>query len=150
MEITIIAKMAAIVLAVSLSSERLVTFLKTLFPGLASKTNNQANATPPAVEGSEKVRQIMVMIIAFLSAWLTASFLIDGKFKPFASYDIGPPQTLIPVWIIGLLASGGSAFWTNLLGYVQSVKNLNTQKFQNEKLNGATQFASLQEKQQTN
>jgi len=89
------------------------------------------------------------MIIAFLAAWLTASFLKDGKFDPFASCDIGPPQTLIPIWIIGLLASGGSAFWTSLLGYVQAVKTLNTQKIQNEKLAGASQFAALEEKKKT-
>lgn len=134
MNLTLLIKLISVILTVSLASERLVTFLKTLFPVLASKPNDPDAPVPLVVEGGEKWRQVIVMIIAFLSAWLTASFLKDGQFKPFESYDVGPPQTLVPIWVIGLLASGGSAFWTNLLGYVRAVKDISTQKSLRQKM----------------
>lgn len=128
MDINMLIKLITIVLAVSIASERLVTFLKTLIPKLGSNSADPAAPLPAKLEGIEKWRQISVMLIAFLAAWLTSSFLKDGHFDPWGTYDIGPPKTEISVWIIGLLASGGSAFWTNLLGYVRAIKDISTQK----------------------
>ena len=140
---TEITKLISIVLAISLASERLVTLIKTFFPSLASTTADPGTGVPPPVAGKEQRRQLLVMAIAFISAWLTASFCAKGgNFDPFGSIDIGPPATLIPVWVFGLLASGGSAFWTSLLGYVKAVKGVNTQTFLQQKMVTRAQFQS--------
>ncbi|WP_073404524.1 hypothetical protein [Mucilaginibacter sp. OK098] len=49
-----------------------------------------------------------------------------------------------PEWLIGLLASGGSAFWTNVLGYLSGLKDLSAQKaFQAKFLNDAQKALPL-------
>ncbi len=128
MDITLLTKLITIVLAVSLASERLVTLLKTTFPALASPTVAPGAPVPP-INGKERRRQIIVMAIAFLAAWLTASFLNKGTFDPIGPYALSG-DFKIPIWVIGILASGGSAFWTSLLGYTRAVKDLSNQKVQ--------------------
>ncbi len=112
---TDIVKLISLILAVSIASERLVTLIKTIFPSLAAA---------PATGQPEKstlgiVKKVLLMVIAFGCSSLTAYFLPQP-------ITIGTVN--IPVLIMGLLASGGSAFWTNVLGYVSALKDLNNQK----------------------
>lgn len=127
MDITQITQLISLVLAVSLASERLVTLLKTLIPWLVG---------PPAgtADVPEKWRQVTVMLITFVIAWLTASFL-KGRFNPWESIILKTDSDVhLPFWFIGFLASGGSAFWASLLGYTSAVKNLRTHQLVSEKL----------------
>jgi len=112
---TDIVKLISLILAVSIASERLVTLIKTIFPNLAA-----APATgKPEASATGILKKVLLMAIAFGCGWLTASFLPQ---------PITVGQFTIPVPIMGLLASGGSAFWTNLLGYVSGLKDLSNQK----------------------
>ncbi len=146
MDITLLTKLITIVLAVSLASERLVTLLKTTFPALASPTVAPGAPVPP-INGKERRRQFVVMLIAFLAAWLTAGFLYKDGYNPFKSYALSNDVNL-PIWVIGLLASGGSAFWTSLLGYARAAKDISNQKFLQEKLNTNAQLNAQQNTQQ--
>lgn len=121
-----LTKLVTLILAISISGERLVTFLKTLIPWLSSP--------PPSPTGrvgtSEVIRQVVVMIIAFLACWLTA--------------EIADVSTPIKPSLLGLLASGGSAFWTNILSYVKGVKDIKTQEGLQAKIQTANTIAGSQ------
>jgi hypothetical protein len=135
MDITTLTKLVSIILAISLASERLVTLIKTLIPALASPAAVAGAPTPTVVTNWEKWRQVIVMLIALVACWVSATLLNSG-FHPFGDYKV-TPDIGIPVWIIGVLASAGSAFWTSILGYTRAVKDISTQQ-------------SLQEKMKTN
>jgi len=122
MNTTALTQLVTLILAISIAGERLVTFLKTLIPWLASP--------PPSATAAIKddiARQVTVMIIAFLACWLTA--------------EIAGVDTIIKPPILGLLASGGSAFWTNILSYVKGAKDIKTQQGIQAKIQTANTIA---------
>ena len=123
-----ISKLVPAILAISVAGERLVTFLKTLVPFLASpKGPNAGNDST-----REIIRQVMVMAISFGACWLTAC--------------LAKIETGIPDILVGLLASGGSAFWTNILNYVKGVKDVKTQMGEQAKLKTAELATAIQNK----
>ena len=124
MDSTIIITLISVILSISLASERLVTFLKSVFPYLAGP---QAPDIPDPNSNEEKVRKITLMIISFLTAWIAASFL-NGKFDLFDGLDTKIENIKIPFLIIGLMASGGSAFWNSLLSYVKASRDVTQQQ----------------------
>jgi hypothetical protein len=112
---TDIIKLISLILAVSIASDRLVTLIKTILPFLAAApATGQPEKSIPGI-----IKKVLLMAIAFGCGWLTASFLP----QPITIGKID-----IPVPVMGLLASGGSAFWTNVLGYVSGLKDLANQK----------------------
>lgn len=115
MAIDILSTFIALILAISLAAERLVSILKTFFGWLDEKKGNA---------GAEKRRRVAVLLIAFLAAWITGAFLTEGgEWDLFGSIVVSDNHTL-PVWLVGFLASGGSAFWSNILGYTKAVKDI--------------------------
>ena len=143
--ITEISKLVSIILAISLASERLVVFLKTLIPWLADKPATDQSVYPK----NDTVRRIIVMLIAFLAAWLTSGFLAEAG-KPFGfGYIKISDQLFLPCGIMGLLASGGSAFWTNILAYTSAAKDINNQKVVQEKVNTKSQIQAFRNSQQS-
>jgi hypothetical protein len=138
MDISVITKLISVILAVSLASERLVTLIKTNISWL----QEPAPTVPPVNNRAEKIRRSVLMVISFLIAWVTATYS-NGNHDFFDTFKIGHDDTGIYVVIVGLMASGGSAFWTNLLGYVSAVKDVNTQKSQRETLKKEAQLNAL-------
>lgn len=138
MDISVITKLISVILAVSLASERLVTIIKTNISWLQEPTPT----VPPVNDRAEKIRRSVVMVVSFLIAWVTAKYS-NGDNSFFGVFKIGTYDTGIYVVIIALMASGGSAFWTNLLGYVSAVKDVNTQKSQRETLKKQAQLNAL-------
>lgn len=132
MSIDDLTGLITVILAISLASERLVTFLKTLIPQLADKAPGQVQ-----VPQSDYIRQVIVMLLAFLSCWLTSSFLITDC-KSFLCLkdpiDLKGSSLDIPVYLMALLASGGSAFWASLLGYTKAVKDIKKEQITQEKM----------------
>ncbi|AYL96221.1 hypothetical protein [Mucilaginibacter celer] len=133
MELTIIMKLISVVLAISLASERLVTFLKTIIPFLAGPQ-------PPDVSAenskTELIRKAIVMLIAFAVSWVGASFL-DSPANLWGHLSLDPNDMNkgIPFFIIAIMASGGSAIWTNLLGFAKAIKDIGAEKKTQEKFN---------------
>lgn len=123
MNIDYLASFAATLLAISLASERLVTYLKTLFPRLGVERRNLLGEVDAK---ADRPRRLTVHVIAFLSGWVTAGFMVGENFNAFGSilFEFGKSNVGLPVWIVGILAGSGSAFWNNVLGYTKAVKDV--------------------------
>lgn len=132
MDITTLTKLITFILAISLAGERLVTFLKTLVPWLAGR----ATTTPPANDRSDILRKVVVMLLAFSCCILTAYLAAQPDVKTFTRTYGLPPA------IVGLLASCGSAFWTNILGYLKAISDIKSEQSAQEKINSANVAAS--------
>jgi hypothetical protein len=125
----------AVLLSISLATERLVTIIKTIYPPLAVEKKNQAGETALA---ADRPRRLVLQALALAAAWVTAGFLADEAhrilfgtvhWKVFGLYWqafgwVKAGEVLIPVPIVAVLASGGSAFWTQLLQYIGAVKDI--------------------------
>jgi hypothetical protein len=112
---------AVILLSISLASERLVTIIKTLFPKLADEKKNEAQQTDLV---KDKWRRFVVQIIAFISSWVTSAFLVKGGFDLLGSVELAKQMPSVPVFVLGILASGGSSLWNNVLLYTKAVKDI--------------------------
>jgi|GEM_PF-2603161 len=136
-----LSEMSATLLAISLASERIVTIAKTAFPvWLADEKKTDAQETDLVADRS---RRLFVLAIAFVSAWLTASLLVDESWSLgslVGNIIIGGDTSNtdkglhLNVLIVGLLASGGSSLWSNVLGYTKAVKEVQTQRKASEGL----------------
>jgi hypothetical protein len=112
MDVTIITTFLTMMVAISVAAERMVEILKGWFPNLypfASKPN----AT------QEMRRCAFVHLLAGICGALVACF---GKINVFAGLSTAPTDPWIHYVGAGLLASGGSAFWNQLLDLVQAAK----------------------------
>jgi hypothetical protein len=114
----------AVLLSVSLATERLVTIVKTMFPALAVEKKTAAGETALA---PDRPRRLALQALALAAAWTTASFMTgDGPgeltWNPFGHVQAGDLTIWVP--IVAILASGGSAFWTQLLQYTGAVRDI--------------------------
>ncbi len=133
MKIDDLSEMAATLAAISLASERLVTIAKTIFPvWLADEKKTDAQEVDLI---ADKARRLTVLGIAFVSAWFTAAMLTEetGLMKFVGDIKIGNDLYINAV-IVGLLGSGGSSLWNNVLGYTKAVKEVQTLRKTNESL----------------
>jgi hypothetical protein len=106
----------AVVLAVSLATERLVAITKTVFPQLD-------DARPWS---NEQMRRLVVQLVALLAAWVSAALFVDGDLSLAQAlvHRIGTGGNGVPVPLVALLATGGSAFWSQVVQYSSSVKTI--------------------------
>jgi hypothetical protein len=139
MEFKDISTLIALILAVSLASERLVTMLKTLMPEWLADEKKTSTQEVDLV--ADRWRRFVVIIMAFLAAWLTATFLTKG-YAPLGEVVI-EGQGHINTLLLGLLASGGSAFWSSILGYSKAVKDIKVQTRAKENLQFHEEVKSL-------
>jgi hypothetical protein len=129
MDIVDLSATVAMLLTISLATERLVSVVKTLSPTwFADEKKNEAKEVDLI---ADRWRRIRVQLVAFLCAWVTAAFLVkvtEGQSFNFieavfnGTVDLGTIEP--PTWIVGLLASGGSAFWAQVVGYTSAVKDI--------------------------
>ena len=133
MSIESLSMLFATILGVSLGTERLVTIVKSLFPGLAQEHRNEAGQ--PDAKG-DRVRRVTVQVVALASAWVTAAFLASGgKFDLLGGVQVaGTNAVSVPVPLLGLLATGGSAFWTSAIAYVSHVKDIAAEQRTSQRL----------------
>lgn len=124
---------ALTLLAISLAAERLVVVAKTAITRLQSPEESDVKSrTGHGAKTrvlSERARRLWVLLIAFLSGWLTAGLLADGV-SSVGSYllalitgHVAIAGKSWPVIVVGVLASGGSAFWAQVVGYASAVKD---------------------------
>ncbi|MCD4735490.1 MAG: hypothetical protein K8R53_05570 [Bacteroidales bacterium] len=122
MGIEAISELIAVVLAISLATERMVLMIRTpqklLWIIPLGLWLNEENKEYPKKDGP---RQLMLQLISFLCAIFTVGwFAVDG-WNPLGSISIAS-QTM-PLWLIAILATGGSSFWKNLLGYTKAIRD---------------------------
>ena len=143
MTIDDLSQMATLLLAISLASERVVTMAKTVAPvWLADEKKTDAQETDLV---ADKGRRVLVLLIAFVTSWITASFLADNPgaetlgfkvfYKGVIHFGSAGKGVALPVLLVGLLASGGSSLWNNVLGYTKAVKDIRSQQKATESLN---------------
>lgn len=121
MNIEILSVFAALVLTVSLATERLVLALRSV-PGLGWLNSSKGSSN------QENGRSLIIQVMAFLVAWVTSGFLEQGgQFNMFGTVMIGGVETgtklTIPVFLLAILSLGGSTLWKNILGYTKAVRD---------------------------
>ncbi|MGI4887197.1 MAG: hypothetical protein ACRYFR_19755 [Janthinobacterium lividum] len=106
-----LSNLLAVLIALSVAAERLVEIVKNLVPYLRT-TQTPANA--------EARRKLVLQLLA-AAAGVATAFLA----KELLPTPLQNPRHLV---LLGLLASGGSGFWTSILGYVNNVKDIKKTK----------------------
>jgi len=113
----------ATVLAVSLSTERLVAVVKTAFP-VWMAAEKKTNSSEVDLVG-DRWRRLRVQLVAFVSAWVASAAVAELHF--FGSITIGTGPMRIPVIVLALLSMGGSAFWSSVVNYASAAKDIQQQ-----------------------
>ncbi|MBW2470433.1 MAG: hypothetical protein JRE62_14130 [Deltaproteobacteria bacterium] len=107
----VITNYVTLLVALSVSTERLVEIVKNCIPWLSTKYEE------PKKEGH---RRAALHVLAFCGGIVTAILA-----KPAVSVVLS--DALNNIWgyiALGLLASGGSGFWNGILSYILEVKNI--------------------------
>lgn len=109
MDINNISAAVAMLIALSIASERLVEITKGYMPSLSQVRED------PEDEGRRRATiQFIAVVAGIVTTFLAAPAL--------------PPNTIPDNWLsklaIGLLASGGSGFWNSIQGYVAQAKEV--------------------------
>ncbi|MDM2844201.1 hypothetical protein NMD21_19410 [Citrobacter portucalensis] len=99
-----------VLISLSIASERLVEITKGFIPMLREPLSDQA---------SEHKRRSILQVLAVLSGIITAYLS-----KNIMPTDIVFLTTNMGLITLGLLASGGSAFWNAILTYMSNVKDI--------------------------
>ena len=138
MSIIDLSALVALLLSISLAAERLVAVVKSLIPWLAVEPIKN-----PAVADTspDRWRQLLLQILMFLAGWVTSAFLCGPRFDLFGSVTLSSSGSLsLPAIVMGLLSSGGSAFWTSLLGYTKAVQEGRTTRSLKERMEFQRQY----------
>jgi hypothetical protein len=117
-----LSKMITFLLGISLAAERAVTILKTAIPLL--EDNREAAAAHSA--WNNRWRPLTIQLATFLFCCAASAMLTPGGvFTNWMTTTVALSATAsLPVVLVGLLASGGSAFWSNILGYTKAAKDI--------------------------
>lgn len=132
-----LSALLALLVALSVAAERLVEIIKNL-PRLGEwlKTENP----DAAAEGWRRlVLQLLAVGAGILTAWLAREVLPvipDTGIK-------GKETTTGALLVLGLLASGGSGFWTSILGYVRNIKEIKKAEAVDTKVRAAATVAAV-------
>ena len=116
----LLQSVVAVILAISLAAERLVTIAKTLVPHWLGQ--ERLDATMKVDPIRDRWRRITVLALSIASAYLATAFA-GNRFGPLEAFAFTPTFSL-PVFLVAILASGGSAMWNNLLGYSKAAKDI--------------------------
>jgi hypothetical protein len=110
MDINTLGVIVALLIGLSVASERLVGIIKGLIPFL-----NQENPDPTREGWRTSALQVLAVVAGITTALLARPLI----------------PTIVPGWdnipallALGLLASGGSGFWNSIQGYVNQVKDI--------------------------
>ena len=107
----VLTNYVTLLVALSVSTERLVAIVKNIIPWLNTKKEDAKQ---------EGLRRAVLHVLAFIGGIATALLA-----KPAVSAVL--TDSLNNIWgyiALGLLASGGSGFWNSVLTYILEVKNI--------------------------
>lgn len=121
-----LSSLLATLIALSVAAERLVSVIKNLIP-LPWLSTEQPDAQ------QERWRHAVIQVLSIVAGLATAYLANIGKVLP-ANFN----------WVLfGLLASGGSAFWTSVLGYVNNVKDIKKSVALDTKVQAAANITAI-------
>jgi hypothetical protein len=112
----------AMILAISLTGERIVAIVKTMMPGWFADPADAAPNAPPPSPTRDRGRRLRVQAVAFVACWAAAATLAPGGFALLGTLKMDGLE--LPTALVGLLAMGGSAFWSLILGISSAFKDL--------------------------
>ena len=127
METNKLIAMVTILITLSVASERLVEIIKGFFPSLNTE-NLEAKA-----EAWRKAKISFIAVVSgIFTAWLSSPIL-KGLLKDLIDLNTSKTEDYIfAILALGLLASGGSAFWNSILEYLLKIKDLKETKVKKE------------------
>jgi len=106
-----------LLLAISLATERLVTIVKTVLPFLAVEQKNDAQEVNLS---KDLWRRLTVQAVGIAGSYVTVGLL----FSQWGLADtVEVAHVKYRVIVLAVLGSGGSAFWSSLLGYTRALKD---------------------------
>ena len=111
MDLNNLSAIVAVIVALSIASERLVEIIKGLLPFL-----NKENTTDPTKEGWRRAAlHVLAVAAGIVTAWLAQPII------PTKAGALSSDLSFLP---LGLLASGGSGFWNSILTYFLKIKDI--------------------------
>lgn len=127
MSITDLNTLVTILLALSMATERFITFCKNLVPWLVDQPGR--SIVKARAKTDEWARRLVVQLLSVVVAWGVAGFLgASAGWDPFGRMAFDDRGVhMIPIFIVGLLASSGSALWSSVLGLTSAAKDLRKQ-----------------------
>jgi hypothetical protein len=111
MGIEFFSSIVAMLVILSVASERLVEIIKGFVPFLDIEQTDRKK---------ESMRKALLHILAILAGIATALLAMEA----LATYVPNNLNKTYGVVALGLLASGGSGLWNSILGYANEVKKL--------------------------
>jgi hypothetical protein len=114
----------ATVLAISLTTERLVAVVKTSFPVWMAAEKKTDSAEVDLI--GDRWRRLRVQLVAFLVAWVASASLANFQFFT-GSVKLGASGAAIPVLVLAILSMGGSALWGSIVTYASAAKDIRVQ-----------------------
>ncbi|MBV6504993.1 MAG: hypothetical protein ILNGONEN_00549 [Syntrophorhabdaceae bacterium] len=116
-----LSTIVALLVTLSVASERLVEIIKGLLPFLSTETSDATK---------ERVRHLMLQVLAIVAGIATALLA-----RPVLQ-DVVPDgwNTIPGILALGLLASGGSGFWNSVLEYILKLKDIKKLELQEKQL----------------
>ncbi len=119
MNIDKLSTIVALIMALSVASERLVEIIKGFFKDL-----DKENPDPEKEARRRSYLQILAVCSGILTAFLAQSAIPD---------DIHKPGDHLSILALGLLASGGSGLWNSVLTYFGKVKDIKKLEVEDKK-----------------
>ncbi len=111
-----LSDLSAVLFAISLATERLVVIVKTIFPKLGEERPPEPGES---ADEADRARRLSVLGVAYLCSLGTAWLVADGW-----TLEYGAGKRAISIFGVALLASGGSAFWAQVVGFASAAKDV--------------------------
>lgn len=112
-----LSELSTLLALISLATERLVTIVKTVFPNLGARKATGAKPGQSEDE-ADRNRRLVVLAIAYVCALATVWIIADGW-----TIEYGAHSRSVSIFGIALLACGGSAFWSQVMGFASAAKD---------------------------
>ncbi|TGE20558.1 hypothetical protein E5K00_21425 [Hymenobacter aquaticus] len=112
--LTNLSNILVVLIALSVAAERLVEIIKGIIPGLDQENSDVTK---------ERWRKILLQVLAAGAGIVTAILAFPALAETLKLEDDWNDNFGV-LFLLGLLASGGSGFWTSIQGYVNKVKEI--------------------------
>lgn len=125
MNLETVSALIAIMIALSIATERLVLIIRSPFHRFFNDDKSLKDDSELSKRDNRR-RQIRVLLLSFACAIITTGFLAeDVLWNPLANIRIetGESGFSISLLILAVAATGGSSFWKNLNGYTKAARD---------------------------